>query len=347
MELIGILKVVELFAGIGAWSKALNKLGVDYQVVSAIEHDDKTMKSYNLIHNTDFECNDITEIKPESIPDHDLLFYSPPCQAFSAAGRQEGFGDPRGTLFFNALNVIQNKKPKYAIMENVKGLTQKKFQFEFETMLLLLEQEGYKNYWEVLNAVDYGMPHHRERVFIVSIREDINRKFDFPQKLNTTKQLSELLEPEVSEKYYLSETANLRLHTIDKRAKLKGLGYKNVNVNMHLHDSGQFYEKEKQVFLNLDANFFKGADGKRTMINVLPDTVKQSELSGIRMPTPLECLRIMGFSDEDYYNLSSNKISNTQIYKMAGNSIVVNVIEEILKELIPKYIESNTYYQYT
>nr|WP_232381205.1 DNA (cytosine-5-)-methyltransferase [Paenibacillus tianjinensis] len=316
---------------------------MDHEVVEAIEFDEKTMHSYNLIHNSDFKSKDITLINPSEFPDHDLLFYSPPCQAFSVAGKQEGFDDSkgRGMLFFEALKVIQAKKPKYAIMENVKGLTQKKFQFEFETMLQLLEQEGYNNYWKVLNAADYGIAHHRERVFIVSIRKDIEQNFMFPGKENEFTSLSDLLEPHVDEKYYLSEVACLRLNTIDKRAKDKGLGFKNIFVNIHINDNGEFYEQESQLFLNLDANFFKGPDGKRTMINVIPDSISQSEYSGLRMPTPLECLRLMGFEDKDYFKLKLNNISNSQIYKMSGNSIVVNVVEKILKQLIPQYIKSS------
>ncbi|MNH66458.1 Modification methylase HhaI [compost metagenome] len=394
------LKVVELFAGIGAWSKALNRLEVDYEVVEAVEFDEKTINSYNIIHNTKFEKKDITKIDCDKFPDHDILFYSPPCQAFSVAGRQEGFADPRGTLFFSAFEVIKSKRPQIAIMENVKGLTQKKFKNEFTSMLNMLEEEGYTNYWKVLNAKEYGIPQNRDRVFIVSIRNDISKSFEFPTGFDNGIRLKHLLEDEVDEKYYISQDKTEKL----LKEYVKGLEKKD-RLPSELSLNGE------SISYCIDASYAKGIspgsvnDGRRTHIvetlntreggNRQPKIVEQNELifvggfdtstdkwiedgkelsrnfkegyrvydsegiactqksnggglggkTGlykvqyrIRKLTPLECFRLMGFEDEDYHKLKNNKISNSQIYKMAGNSIVVNVIEEILKELIPEYI---------
>lgn len=173
--------------------------------MTAVEFDERTINNYNLIHNSNFEASDITKINEKELPDCDIVCYSPPCQAFSLAGKQLGFEDKRGVLFFDALRIIKEKKPKYALMENVKGLTQKKFNAEFKEMLLELEEAGYKNYWRVLNAKDYGIPQNRERVFVISVREDILKDFSFPEKFDSPLRLKHLLENDVDEKYYISE----------------------------------------------------------------------------------------------------------------------------------------------
>lgn len=134
-----------------------------------------------------------------------MFVYSPPCQAFSVAGKQKGLKDPRGKLFYDALPIIQTKKPKYALMENVKGLTNKGFNDLFEDMLNELNLAGYNNYWKVLNAKDYGIPQNRERVFVISIRKDIDDgSFKFPEPFDCGLRLKDLLENEVDEKYYIN-----------------------------------------------------------------------------------------------------------------------------------------------
>lgn len=192
------LKVVELFSGIGAWKKALENLNIDHKTVLAVDDDKYPMTVYNAIHDTDFEPIDITKLDEKDVPDCDIICYSPPCQSWSAAGKQMGFEDKRGILFFDALRIIEEKKPKYALMENVKNLTQKKFKKEFEGMLELLEEAGYKNYWTVLNAKDFNVPQNRERVFVISIRNDIEQDFQFPDKLDLTKELSDYLDEDAT-----------------------------------------------------------------------------------------------------------------------------------------------------
>lgn len=140
----------------------------------------------------------------------DFITYGFPCQDISNAGKQKGFTDENGNrtrsgLFFEALRIIEDFQPKFAIAENVKALTSKKFTEEFKTVLESLEEAGYNNYWQVLNAKDYGIPQNRERVFIISIRKDIDKGFTFPAPIPLELRLKDLLEDEVDEKYYLSE----------------------------------------------------------------------------------------------------------------------------------------------
>ena len=210
-----MLKYLSLFSGIGAFESALTNLGVDYEVVNYCEIDKFASKSYSAIHGIPETKNlwDITKVNVFNLPkDVDLITYGFPCQDISLAGHQKGLFNEDGSLtrsglFFKALDVIEYCKPKVAIAENVKNLVGKKFKPQFDIVLDSLDKAGYNNYWKVLNAKDYGIPQNRERVFIVSIRKDIdNELFEFPKPYSLEKRLKDFLEPQVDEKYYLSDT---------------------------------------------------------------------------------------------------------------------------------------------
>ena len=209
------MKYISLFSGIGAFEKALERLGINYELVGFSEIDKYASKSYCAIHNVPESMNlgDITKIDEQALPkDIDLVTYGFPCQDISLAGKQKGLFNEDGTqtrsgLFFEALRIIEATKPRVAIAENVKNLTSKKFSGQFNIVLDSLEQAGYNNYWQVLNAKDYGIPQNRERVFIVSIRKDIDtRLFKFPQGFPLELRLKDMLEDEVDENFYLKET---------------------------------------------------------------------------------------------------------------------------------------------
>lgn len=207
------MKVLSLFSGIGAFEKALDNLHIPYELVGFSEIDKYAVKSYCAIHGVDESMNfgDITKIDGERLPkDIDLLTYGFPCQDISIAGKQKGLIDEDGTktrsgLFFEALRIIEETKPKVAIAENVKNLVGKKFNAQFQVVLASLEAAGYNNYYAVLNAKNFGVPQNRERVFIVSIRKDIDRGlFQFPVPIALNKRLKDILENVVDEKYYLN-----------------------------------------------------------------------------------------------------------------------------------------------
>ena len=229
------LKVGSCFTGIGAWEKGFEYLGIDYELKFFCEFDKYPVKSYISMFNEDESKNigDITKANVYNLPDIDVFCYSPPCQAFSIAGKQLGFEDKRGILFFESLKIIQAKKPKYCLMENVKGLTTKKFNSEFQEMLKSLENEGYKNYWKVLNTKDYGLPQNRERVFVISIRNDIEQDFEFPIGFDNGIRLKDVLENEVDEKYYIAQ------EKCDKLIQ-------------------QFLDKGQEFSYCIDANYWKG-----------------------------------------------------------------------------------------
>ena len=200
------LKVLELFAGIGACSKALERLGIEHEIVDAVEIDKYAVKSFNAIHNTNFEPQDICEWNKDI--EVDLIMHGSPCQDFSLAGKQAGGDKDSGTrssLMYETIRIVEKLKPKYVIWENVKNLISKKHRHNFDAYLETMEQLGYKNYYQVLNAKDYGIPQNRERVFTISIRKDINKVFTFPQPQELKLKLKDMLEDEVDEKYYLSD----------------------------------------------------------------------------------------------------------------------------------------------
>ena len=415
-----MIKLLSLFSGIGAFEKALERQGIEYQLVNYCEIDKYASKSYSLIHNVSEQMNlgDITKIDTLDMDDNvDFITYGFPCQDISLAGKQKGFEQngelTRSGLFFEALRIIEGTKPKVAICENVKNLTSKRFSKEFSIVLQSLEEAGYNNYWQVLNAKDYGIPQNRERVFIVSIRKDIdNGSFEFPKPFELELRLKDMLEDQVDEKYYLSEDIQKRFkftddtftksivgttkpdfRTIGQRdlvyqengvmGALVATDYKQpkqiletkrlggvFDTEKSKHQAGSVWDKEglsptldtmqggwRQPCILVKENNKAGykvaheGDGinissrmKWKRGNVQKQLCHTITTSGgndrgvvttdyrIRKLTPRECFRLMGFDDSDFDKVEGN-LSNTQLYKQAGNSIVVNVLEEIYKEL--------------
>lgn len=176
------IKLLSLFTGIGAFEKALDKLSISYDLIGFSEIDKFAVKSYCAIHGVDPSLNlgDVTYIDEKTLPkDIDLITYGFPCQDISVSGKQKGLFDKDGKLtrsglFFDALRIIEGTRPKVAIAENVKNLVGNKFKKQFELILESLDSVGYNSYWKVLNAKDFGIPQNRERVFIISIRKDID-----------------------------------------------------------------------------------------------------------------------------------------------------------------------------
>ena len=227
------LNILSLFSGIGAFEKALANLDIPYNLLAYCEIDKYASKSYSIIHNEPEEknLNDVTKVTAEDVKERvDLITYGFPCQDISNAGKQKGFTDENGErtrsgLFFEALRIIEDYKPKFAIAENVKALTGKKFKEEFRIVLESLENAGYTNYWQVLNAKDYGIPQNRERVFIISIRKDIDKGFTFPNKLPLELRLKDMLDDEVDEGFYLSKDRIANLIKHKQRNKENGNGF--------------------------------------------------------------------------------------------------------------------------
>lgn len=449
------LKLFSLFSGIGGPEKALKRLGIEYELVGYSEIDKYASRSYSAVHEEPEIKNywDITKINEKELPDFDFMTWGFPCQDISIAGKQAGIHEgTRSGLYYDGLRILKEKKPKYSLIENVKALTSKKFADTFESILQDLDEAGYNNYWQVLDAKDYGIPQHRERVFIVSIRKDIDQEFTFPKKEELRLKLKDLLDEEVDEKYYLSDrmiktfsdmtnrngyirgkcfkphelddnrVANTIKTTAGSRpednyvkrkydefidengympeifnpynktevkdvaktitgecgsttssaahliripeATKKGYAEASDGDGVYINrphqkrgvvqkdkiqtikttpDVGVVVEKkikyeeplEREGWHNMN-KIVLNPDGISTTINAQSNNslqkIKEPSLR-IRKLTPLECWRLMGFDDEDFYKAQGAGISNTQLYKQAGNSIVVNVLEKIFINL--------------
>ena len=200
------MKILELFGGIGACSKALERIGVDYEIADYVEIDKYAVKSFNAMHGTNFEPQDVT--KWDKDIKVDLIMHGSPCQDFSVAGKNAG-GDKnsgtRSSLMYETLRIVEKLKPKYVIWENVKNLLGKKHKHNFDAYQEAMRGLGYRNYYQILNAKDYGVPQNRERVFTVSIRNDIEGDYVFPEKQPLRHKLKDILEDNVDERYYLSD----------------------------------------------------------------------------------------------------------------------------------------------
>lgn len=202
-----MIRVFEAFAGVGSQRMALRNIGIEHEVVAIAEIDKYAIKSYEAVHGKVNNLGDISKIETNTIPDHDLFTYSFPCQDISTAGLRKGFKENSGTrssLLWECRKVIEVKKPKWLLMENVKNLVGKKFKKDFDSWCEWLESQGYTNYWQVLNAKDYGIPQNRERVFMISIK-GAHRTYHFPEKQELTIRLTDVLEKEVDSKFYLKE----------------------------------------------------------------------------------------------------------------------------------------------
>ena len=414
------MKVLSLFSGIGAFEKALDNLEIPYELVAYCEIDKYASKSYAAIHGVDETKNlgDITKVDEKKLPkDIDLITYGFPCQDISTCGKQKGLFNADGTqtrsgLFFEALRIIEETQPRVAIAENVKNLTSKKFALQFKIVLDSLKAAGYNNYFKVLNAKDYGIPQNRERVFIVSIRKDIdNGNFSFPVGFPLHLRLKDMLEDEVDEKFYVSDKGKAFITNPMRLAKkytavdgdislcLTAKGQSNW-TGTFISDSNSavlvreatkkgYAEAVEGDSINLEQPNSKTRRGRvghgvaqtlttspqqgvvikedyvivgkpQKLFNIYPSGGQAGEvynsdycapclpgfggggggkelkvLEGVRIRklTPKECFRLMGFDDSDFEKAEAVN-SNTQLYKQAGNSIVVPVVEHIIEALI-------------
>lgn len=223
-----MVSVIELFAGIGAFRKAFINLGIPHEVVGISEIDKFAVRSYEALYGKTYNFGDISKIT--ELPYADLWTYGFPCQDISLVGQQAGIvkGQTRSGLLYEVERLLNRAKaqgtlPKYLIMENVKNLVGKKFKSDFLRWLDTLDELGYRSYWQILDAQNYGIPQHRERVFCISIRKDLNREFHFPSPESLELSMADVLDEvgDVDEKYYLSDAMiQYFTSTNDVRSKL-------------------------------------------------------------------------------------------------------------------------------
>ncbi|HSQ98196.1 MAG TPA: DNA cytosine methyltransferase [Rickettsiales bacterium] len=295
---------IDLFAGIGGIRLAFESVGG--KCIFSSEWDEKAKETYKA-NFSDIPYGDITKIDEKSIPNFDILCAGFPCQPFSLAGLKKGFTDTRGTLFFDIMRIINYHKPKVVFLENVKNLKNHDKGRTFSVIIGSLEEIGYKVFYDVLNAKDFGLPQNRERIFIVAFLNK-NVYFEFPEKVNSELKLGYLLEKKVDQKYTISD----KLWEGHKRRKrehlLKGNGF-----------GYSLFDENSKYTSTLSARYYK--DGSEILIN--------QKDSNPRKLTPREAARLQGFPDNFVIPVSDNSA-----YKQFGNSVAVNVIKSIAKEII-------------
>lgn len=295
------MRTVDLFAGIGGIRQGFSRI-FDLDVVFSSEIDKFAQQSYFLNYK-ELPAGDITKIKEEDIPQHDLLLAGFPCQAFSNAGLKRGFEDTRGTLFFDVARIIKYHKPKIVFLENVKGLLSHNKGETFKTILNVLEELEYKVFYKVLNAKDFGVPQNRERVYIVCFRENID--FEFPVG-NKKSKVGDILDKVIDNKTIISDRLweGHQRRLAEHKEKGNGFGYR-------------IFDEESEYTSTLSARYYK--DGSEILIRRNGNPRKLS----VR-----ECARLQGFPENFLIG-----VSDTQAYKQFGNSVCVPVIEAIAKKV--------------
>lgn len=361
------MKILELFSGYGTASFALKRLRIVYDLVGYSDINKFANQIFKQNHcpwdtNDKLQLGDASTINPSRLKDFDLLTGGFPCQAFSIAGKGLGELDTRGTLFNEIIRIAEVKKPRYMMLENVKGLISKTHKQTFNKIISELYRIGYFVKWKVLNTLDYGVPQRRERVFFACFNrwEDFCN-FEWPQEFELTTFLRDILEEKVDEKYFLSETAILgktKSNYQDRKpvypdgvcSTLKcGGDEKNIIVD----------EIRETRNVELLENYIKETfEDKPTIVDIyhllhaehrpITTFVPNNQLvhrclqAGVpkevlfifnkwRKLTPTECWRLQGFIDGE---INVDGISDSQQYKLAGNGQSLNVVEKILKNMV-------------
>ena len=365
------MKFLELCAGIGGFRQALENLNCE--CVGYSELDKHAIKLYSAWYNDECNFGDITKIEAEKLPDFELLAGGFPCQAFSVAGKRLGFDDTRGTIFFDFARIMKIKKPKFAIFENVKGLLNHDGGKTYETMLRTLNEIGYDVQWGILNTRFHGLPQNRERVYIVAnLRERSSTKILF-ERGNDSADKMERTENGIIGQFYnrkgkthqdlgvissegqspalLATTHKnpriVKIGDIDGlntqysrvydsegvsttiNAQGGGLGAKTglYKVGVYIPESGKRHQGNEIHRKNSICACLKtGGGGKMLSIGGCPPKVRRL--------TPKECFRLQGFKDEMVELGYKIGISDTQLYKMAGNAVSVPVVEWVAQRVL-------------
>lgn len=406
-------KLFEAFSGIGCQLMAFKRLGIEVESIGFSEIDKYAIQSYIAMHSVVKNYGSITDIKGSNLPQIDVFTYSFPCTDLSKAGKQKGLNQTRSGLVYEVLRILHEtdkleRLPKVLIMENVVDLVQSKFIRQFQEIQVELEQLGYTNYTQTLNAKDYGVAQNRDRVFMVSILGDYY--YEFPPTKKLEKRLKDYLETEVDKKYYLSDqmlkyctdmtdrngfvrgerfnpqtkdaiyaftiTTNPGSRPVDNFIKINeateqgyAVAYEGDSINLEHPNSktrrgrvgrqvshtlttatqigvvepvicasrgrNPINPKSRESGLTTEQMIEVNESGlSNTLTTVQKDNMVLEQSLRIRKLTPLECWRLMGIDDDDFHKAKASGVSNSQLYKQAGNGIVVDVFAEILRMMV-------------
>ncbi len=364
------MKFLELCAGIGGFRQALENLGCE--CVGWSEIDKYAIKLYSAWYNDNCNFGDVTKIETETLPDFDLLVGGFPCQAFSIAGKRMGFDDTRGTIFFDFARIMKAKKPKFAIFENVKGLLNHDGGKTYETILQTLNELGYDAQWGILNTKFHGLPQNRERVYIVAnLRERSSTKILFERGDGLTDKV-ERTEQSIIGDYYtengkthqwggvigdksIAPCLMVDEYKSPRIVKIGSIGGKpcqsdqvyspsGVSVTLSAQNGGKgamtgLYKIGEIDGLNTQYSRVYDSEGISATINAQggglgAKTGLYNVEHKVRRLTPKECFRLQGFKDEMVELGYKLGISDTQLYKMAGNAVSVPVVEWVAQRVL-------------
>lgn len=308
--------MIDLFAGIGGTRLGFYQTGKVQSVFSS-EIDKFAVKTYSRNFG-DTPHGDITAIESADIPDHDILVGGFPCQAFSQAGKRLGFEDTRGTLFFQIARILNDKRPKAFLLENVRNLLTHDHGRTFAVIKDTLEELNYKVYFNLFKAREFGVPQNRERIYIVGFdKTQVSnyKSFQFPKPLNIPTSVGSILESQVDDKYTISDKlwTGHQIRKKNNKANGKGFGY-------------TLFNEHSQYTNTLSARYYK--DGSEILI--------EQKGKNPRKLTPREAARLQGFPEEFVI-----PVSDTQAYKEFGNSVAVPVIHAIAEEIL-KVLDDET-----
>ncbi len=334
------LRVVELFAGYGSQSMALKRANINFKTVAIAEIDEHAINSYEAIHGSTYNLGDITKVEGEDVPDHDFLTYSFPCTDISVSGAMKGLLEGSGTsssTLWDVKRVIEAKKPRFLMMENVDNLVIK-FKEDFLLWLGFLKYQGYTTTWRVIDAEPY-VPQRRKRVIAISQLD--GKAFLFPKDpeertYNLIDVLEDLNDAEALKSF---KDPSIRSYTVDPVTYYNPISdyYKKQPDNSRASFIGYIGNQPKQatrVYEPITASTLTangGGQGGKTGLYHLG--------THIRNLTPLEAWRIMGVSDEDFYKAKAVGTVKTQLLKQAGNSIVVDIMVPIFARLFKNYMK--------
>jgi|TARA_Y100000310_G_scaffold271443_1_gene285948 DNA (cytosine-5)-methyltransferase 1 len=323
------MRFVELFGGIGGFSLALQREG--FKCVGYYEIDKYCCQTYNKNFGTDYEPTDVRKTKADEIEDCEIITAGFPCQSFSIAGKRKGFQDTRGTLFYEICRIVEAKRPRLLLFENVKGLLSADDGRCFATIISSLEKLGYLVEWQVLNTKNFGIPQNRERVFIVGHLGKESAEAIFPIGRSNTANDTPGKERELRS-----------TNTISSGYYKRGSG-KNIVVpiltpnRMEKRQNGRRFKEEGEEMFTLTGQDIHGVmlrDGRDNRSCLRSGRTPEVGFKGksIRRLTPRECERLQGFPDD-----WTKGVSDTQRYRQCGNAVTVAVVQQIAKKIRKKW----------
>ena len=355
------IKYFDMFAGVGGFRSGLNNTGDFFMPVGWCEIDKYAQRAYRALYNTEgeFFCDDATRINTDTLPDFDLICAGFPCQPFSVSGRRLGFADTRGTLFHEIIRVAEARHPQYLLLENVPGLLSHEGGKTFGTIITAIHDLGYSLEWCVLDSVNFGVPQKRKRVYIVCYLNPRLSGKVFPIRTRNGASLIQIIPGGQGQRVYSTKGASTCLTSQGGGWGAKtGLYFIDMNPNPTVTHEARCITARQDSGISNRKGEHSGViiTGARAVLTPERESVRQQgrrikepdepmltltaqdkygvEYCGlVRRLMPQECFRLQGFTDEQFFTLVDAGIPETQLYKMAGNSVTTNVVTTLAKRL--------------